>query len=37
MRAKDALGIAGEQIDEIIEQAPADLARLGITGKDITP
>jgi pseudouridine-5'-phosphate glycosidase len=29
--------IPREQIDEIIEQALADLARLGITGKDITP
>ncbi|MEP6816115.1 MAG: pseudouridine-5'-phosphate glycosidase [Marmoricola sp.] len=29
--------IPRDQIDEIIEQALADLARLGITGKDITP
>lgn len=29
--------IPREQIDEIIEQALADLARLGVTGKDITP
>ncbi len=29
--------IPRERIDEIIEQALADLARLGVTGKDITP
>ncbi len=29
--------IPRDEIDAIIEQALADLARLGITGKDITP